>query len=186
MADRQTNRNCCFACCFCRSCITYRMSESSGNPSESGLQMVHWDQSGGFATRCIAAIAVPQSPAGSQSDRRRTEACGWPVHRAGLGKKQSRHHGRYPHAGSRKQRPLEVLRDAAKRRIRVVIKRHSMLEKKLPKLPRVKSEQADAAQIMLGYLAQPANAASARRCREVRQQRRLPANFPFPYRFKLV
>ncbi len=89
-------------------------------------------------------------------------------------------------AGSRKQRPLEVLRDAAKRRIRVVIKRHSKLEKKLPKLPRVKSEQADAAQIMLGYLAQPANAASARRYREVRQQRRLPENFPFPYRFKLV
>nr|WP_269433176.1 IS1182 family transposase [Paenibacillus sp. FJAT-27812] len=55
--------------------------------------------------------------------------------------------------GSPKQRPLDVLRDAAKRLFRVVSKRHPKLEKKLPKPPHVKSEQADAAQIMLAYLA---------------------------------
>lgn len=57
-------------------------------------------------------------------------------------------------AGSQKQRPLDVLRDAAKRLFRVVVKRHPKLEKKLPALPRVKSEDADAEQKMLVYLAQ--------------------------------
>jgi transposase len=57
-------------------------------------------------------------------------------------------------AGSQKQRPLDVLRDAAKRLFRVVVKRHPKLEKKLPKLPRVKSEDADPEQTMLAYLAQ--------------------------------
>ncbi|MET3211212.1 UNVERIFIED_CONTAM: hypothetical protein ABIC26_004179 [Paenibacillus sp. PvR008] len=55
-------------------------------------------------------------------------------------------------AGNPKQRPLDVLRDAAKRLFRVVTKRHPKLEKKLPKLPRVKSEQTDAEPIMLAYL----------------------------------
>ena len=57
-------------------------------------------------------------------------------------------------AGSQKQRPLDVLRGAAKRLFRVVTKHHPKLEKKLPKLPSVKSEQADAEQFMLAYLAQ--------------------------------
>lgn len=56
-------------------------------------------------------------------------------------------------ASSQNQKPLDVLRDAAKRLFRVVTKRHPKLEKKLPKLPHVKSEQADAAPIMLAYLA---------------------------------
>ncbi len=56
-------------------------------------------------------------------------------------------------AGNPKQRPLDVLRDAAKRLFRVVTKRHPKLEKKLPKLPHVKSEQTDAEPIMLAYLA---------------------------------
>lgn len=57
-------------------------------------------------------------------------------------------------AGSPKQKPLEVLRDAAKRLFRVVVKRHPKLEKKLPQQPRVKSEEADAEKTMLAYLAQ--------------------------------
>jgi len=56
-------------------------------------------------------------------------------------------------ASNQKKRPLDVLRDAAKRLFRVVTKRHLKLEKKLPKLPHVKSEQADAEPIMLAYLA---------------------------------
>ncbi|WP_442956083.1 IS1182 family transposase [Paenibacillus sp. MMO-177] len=56
-------------------------------------------------------------------------------------------------AGSQKQRPLDVLRDAAKRLFRVVTKRHPKLEKKLPQLPKVKSDQEDAERILLIYLA---------------------------------
>lgn len=56
-------------------------------------------------------------------------------------------------AGSQKQRPLDVLRDASKRLLRTVVKRHPKLEKKLPVLPCVKSEQEDAEQIMIHYLA---------------------------------
>ncbi|EPY04415.1 hypothetical protein PAALTS15_25189 [Paenibacillus alvei TS-15] len=56
--------------------------------------------------------------------------------------------------GSQKQRPLDVLRGAAKRLFRVVTKHHPKLEKRLPKLTSVKSEQADAEQFMLAYLAQ--------------------------------
>ncbi|MBA9087146.1 hypothetical protein FHR92_003627 [Fontibacillus solani] len=55
-------------------------------------------------------------------------------------------------AGSQKQRPIDVLRDAAKRLQRTVVKRHPKLEKN-PALPRVKSEQDDAAHIMLHHLA---------------------------------
>lgn len=57
-------------------------------------------------------------------------------------------------AGSQKQRPLDVLRDSAKRLLRTVVKRHPKLEKKLPIMPRVNSEQEDAEQIMLHYLAE--------------------------------
>lgn len=57
-------------------------------------------------------------------------------------------------AGSPKQKPFDVLRDAAKRLFRVVVKRHPKLEKKLPKLPSVKSEDTEAEKTMLTYLAQ--------------------------------
>ncbi|WP_031305641.1 IS1182 family transposase [Brevibacillus panacihumi] len=57
-------------------------------------------------------------------------------------------------AASQKQKPLEVLRDAAKRLFRVVVKKHPKLEKKLPKLPGLRKEdQEDAEKIMLQYLA---------------------------------
>jgi transposase len=58
-------------------------------------------------------------------------------------------------AASQIQRPLEVLRDAAKRLFRATVKRHPKLEKTLPKLPKVKEDQeADAEKIMLRYLAE--------------------------------
>ncbi|MFI8716255.1 IS1182 family transposase, partial [Brevibacillus brevis] len=57
-------------------------------------------------------------------------------------------------AASRNQKPLEVLRDAAKRLFRVVVKKHSRLEKKLPRLPELKKDQNDAEKIMLHYLAE--------------------------------
>jgi transposase len=60
----------------------------------------------------------------------------------------------HTHAATRRQTPLNVLRDAAKRLFRVVVKRHPKLEKKLPPLPRVKSEQEDAKKVMLRYLAE--------------------------------
>lgn len=41
-------------------------------------------------------------------------------------------------ASSQKQRPLEVLQDAAKRLFRVVVKKHPKLEKKLPVAPKLK------------------------------------------------
>ncbi|CAG7650228.1 hypothetical protein PAECIP111802_04670 [Paenibacillus allorhizosphaerae] len=56
-------------------------------------------------------------------------------------------------AAAQKQQPLDVLRDAAKRLFRVVVKRHPKLEKKLPALPRVKSNEPEAERIMLRYLA---------------------------------
>ncbi|WP_342405537.1 IS1182 family transposase [Brevibacillus sp. FSL K6-2834] len=57
-------------------------------------------------------------------------------------------------AASQKQKPLEVLRDAAKRLFRVVVKKHPKLEKKLPRLPELKKDQEDAEKIMLHYLAE--------------------------------
>ncbi|WP_419465811.1 IS1182 family transposase [Brevibacillus brevis] len=57
-------------------------------------------------------------------------------------------------AASQNQKPLEVLRDAAKRLFRVVVKKHSRLEKKLPRLPELKKDQNDAEKIMLHYLAE--------------------------------
>src|SRR5690606_4240178 len=51
------------------------------------------------------------------------------------------------------QRPLDVLRDAAKRLMRTVLKRNPKLEKRLPSMPRIKSEQEDAERMMLHYLA---------------------------------
>lgn len=57
-------------------------------------------------------------------------------------------------AASQKQRPLDVLRDAAKRLFRTVIKRHPKLQKKLPAVPVVKSDQENAEQVMLNYLAE--------------------------------
>jgi len=57
-------------------------------------------------------------------------------------------------ASSQTQKPLEVLRDAAKRLFRVVVKKHPKLEKKLPRLPELKKDQVDAEKIMLHYLAE--------------------------------
>lgn len=60
----------------------------------------------------------------------------------------------HTHAATQRQQPLNVLREAAKRLFRVVVKRHPKLEKKLPPLPKVKSEQEDAEKVMLRYLAE--------------------------------
>lgn len=57
-------------------------------------------------------------------------------------------------AASQKQKPLGVLRDAAKRLFRVVVKKHSKLEKKLPRMPVIKKEQGNAEKVMLHYLAE--------------------------------
>lgn len=57
-------------------------------------------------------------------------------------------------ASCQKQRPLDVLRDAAKRLFRVVVKKHPKLEKKLPVMPKLQKDQEDAEQVMLHYLAQ--------------------------------
>ncbi|MEC2129311.1 IS1182 family transposase [Brevibacillus centrosporus] len=57
-------------------------------------------------------------------------------------------------AASQKQKPLEVLRDAAKRLFRVVVKKHPKLEKKLPRLPELKKDKEGAEKIMLHYLAE--------------------------------
>jgi transposase len=57
-------------------------------------------------------------------------------------------------AASQRQSPLEVLRDAAKRLFRSVVKRHPKLEKKLPMIPKLKKDQEDAEKIMLCYLAE--------------------------------
>jgi transposase len=60
----------------------------------------------------------------------------------------------YTLAASPKQKPLEVLRDAAKRLFRIVVKKHPKLEKKLPRLPELKKDQEGAEKIMLHYLAE--------------------------------
>lgn len=60
----------------------------------------------------------------------------------------------HTHAATQRQQVLNVLREAAKRLFRVVVKRHPKLEKKLPPLPRVKSAQEGAEKIMLHYLAE--------------------------------
>jgi transposase len=57
-------------------------------------------------------------------------------------------------AASQRKRPLDVLRDAAKRLLRTVIKKHPKLEKKLPRQPELKIDQVDAEVVMLHYLAQ--------------------------------
>lgn len=60
----------------------------------------------------------------------------------------------HTHAATQRQQPLNGLREAAKRLFRVVVKRHPKLEKKLPPLLNVKSEQEDAEKVMLRYLAE--------------------------------
>ncbi len=57
-------------------------------------------------------------------------------------------------SASLQQKPLEVLRDAAKRLFRVVVKKHPKLEKKLPRLPELGKDQEDTEKIMLHYLAE--------------------------------
>lgn len=56
-------------------------------------------------------------------------------------------------ASCQKQRPLEVLKDAAKRLFRVVVKKHPKLKKKLPAMPKLEKDQEDAERVMLHYLA---------------------------------
>jgi transposase len=57
-------------------------------------------------------------------------------------------------ASTQKQKPLQVLQDAAKRLFRAVIKKHPKLEKKLPKQPKLEKDQPDADKVMLHYLAE--------------------------------
>lgn len=57
-------------------------------------------------------------------------------------------------ASTQKQKPLQVLQDAAKRLFRTVIKKHPKLEKKLPKHPKLEKDQPDAEKVMLHYLAE--------------------------------
>lgn len=57
-------------------------------------------------------------------------------------------------ASTQKKRPLEVLKEAAKRLARAVLKKHPKLEKKLPRTPQCRQEDPDAAKVMLHYLAE--------------------------------
>lgn len=57
-------------------------------------------------------------------------------------------------AASQKQKPLAVLTDAAKKLYRVVIKRYPKLEKRLPRMPRLTEDLAEAEKGMLHYLAE--------------------------------
>jgi transposase len=59
----------------------------------------------------------------------------------------------HTHANCQKRRPLEVLRDAAKRLFRVVVKRYPKLEKRLPRQPELPSDTREAEKVMLYYLA---------------------------------
>jgi transposase len=57
-------------------------------------------------------------------------------------------------ADAAKEKPLQVLRDAAKRLFRVVIKKHPKLEKKLPQQPELPEDRGEAEIVMLHYLAE--------------------------------
>jgi hypothetical protein len=57
-------------------------------------------------------------------------------------------------AASQKQKPLEVLRNASKRLLRTVIKKHPKLEKKFPPRPALTKDQPDTEKVMLHYLAE--------------------------------
>lgn len=56
-------------------------------------------------------------------------------------------------ANAQKQDALNVLKDAAKRLHRAVIKKHPKLDKKLPKIPKPSGERAEQEKAMLHYLA---------------------------------
>ena len=57
-------------------------------------------------------------------------------------------------ANCQKQKPLQVLQDAAKKLYRTVVKRYPKLEKRLPRQPKLEKDQADAEKVMLHYLAE--------------------------------
>jgi transposase len=57
-------------------------------------------------------------------------------------------------ADATKEKPLQVLRNAAKRLFRTVVKKHPKLEKKLPKQPELPKDRAEAEKVMLHYLAE--------------------------------
>jgi hypothetical protein len=57
-------------------------------------------------------------------------------------------------ANAELKKPLEVLKDAAKRLYRAVLKKHSKLDKKLPAMPKLKKDEAEPEKIMLHYLAE--------------------------------
>lgn len=52
-------------------------------------------------------------------------------------------------AACQRKRSLEVLRDAAKRLFRSVVKKHPKLEKKLPARPNLEKDQPDGEKIMI-------------------------------------
>lgn len=56
-------------------------------------------------------------------------------------------------ANTQKQPALDVLKDAAKRLHRAVLKRHPQIGKKLPHMPKLSGEKADQEKTMLHYLA---------------------------------
>ncbi|HYE69779.1 MAG TPA: IS1182 family transposase [Anaerovoracaceae bacterium] len=60
----------------------------------------------------------------------------------------------HTHASVQRERPIEVLQNAAKRLFRVVVKKHPKLEKKLPRMPRLEKDATDGEKIMLHYLAE--------------------------------
>jgi IS5 family transposase len=57
-------------------------------------------------------------------------------------------------ADAAKEKPLQVLQNAAKRLFRAVVKKHPKLEKRLPKQPTLPEDRAEAEKSMLHYLAE--------------------------------
>lgn len=57
-------------------------------------------------------------------------------------------------ANAEMRKPLEVLKDAAKRLFRAVVKKHSKLDKKLPAIPKLKKDENEPEKVMLHYLAE--------------------------------
>ena len=60
----------------------------------------------------------------------------------------------HTHANTKKQEAIEVLKDAAKRLVRAVTKKHPKLQKKLPVLPKLTGDGEERAKVMLHHLAE--------------------------------
>ena len=58
------------------------------------------------------------------------------------------------HANTQKQEAIEVLKDAAKRLVRAITKKHPKLQKKLPVMPKLTGASEDRAKILLHHLAE--------------------------------